>query len=99
MQIVCSQEDDEDGIQQAFFSVINIIDKIKGAECPETKSLVVIITERKAIEILITSHSCRLLPWNEDFNRIHLLTDTFKQNICIHFDYKDEWEIWKREKW
>ncbi len=67
LQIVCSQGDDEDGIRQAFFSVINIIDKIKGSECPETKSLVVIITERKAIEILLTSHRCRLLPRNEDF--------------------------------
>ena len=65
-QILRNCEDAEDAVQQAFFSIIKIIDKIKGSECPETKSLVVIITERKAIDILRTSHRDQLLPLNED---------------------------------
>ena len=65
-QILRNREDSEDAVQQAFFSIIKIIDKIKGSECPETKSLVVIITERKAIDILRTSHRDQLLPLNEE---------------------------------
>ncbi len=65
-QILRNREDAEDAVQQAFFSMIKIIDKINGSECPETKSLVVIITERKAIDILRTSHRNQLLPLNED---------------------------------
>ncbi len=65
-QIVRNREDAEDAVQQAFFSIIKIIEKIGGSECPETKSLVVIITERKAIDILRTSHRNQLLPLNEE---------------------------------
>ena len=65
-QIVRNREDAEDAVQQAFFSIIKIIDKIHGSDCPETKSLVVLITERKAIDILRTSHRDQLLPLNEE---------------------------------
>ena len=65
-QILRNREDAEDAVQQAFFSIIKIIDKINGSECPETKSLIVIITERKAIDILRTSHRDQLLPLNEE---------------------------------
>ena len=65
-QILRNREDAEDAVQQAFFSIIKIIDKISGSECPETKSLVVIITERKAIDILRTSHRNQLLTLNEE---------------------------------
>ena len=65
-QVVMNREDAEDAVQQAFVSLIRIIDKIHGSECPETKSLIVLITERKAIDILRTSHRDQLLPLNEE---------------------------------
>lgn len=51
-KILNNQYDAEDAVHQAFVSIIDNLDKIKEADCPETKSYVVIITERKAIDII-----------------------------------------------
>lgn len=47
-----NREDAEDAVQQAFESIAKNIDKISAVDSPQTCSFVLIITERKAIDIL-----------------------------------------------
>lgn len=49
--ILKNNEDAEDAVHQAFVSIIENLEKIDEEVCPKTKSYVVIITERKAIDI------------------------------------------------
>ena len=51
-QVLHNEHDAEDAVHEAFVSIIKNLKKISDVECPKTRSYVVIITERKAIEIL-----------------------------------------------
>lgn len=51
-KILGNHEDAEDAVQKAFLSIIQHFDKIHLVESPQTRSFVVIITERKAIDLL-----------------------------------------------
>ena len=51
-RILNNQFDAEDAVHQAFLSIIDNLDKVREVDCPETRSYVVIITERKAIDII-----------------------------------------------
>ena len=51
-QILQNHHDAEDVVHQAFVSIIENIDKIADIDSPKTRSFVVIITERKAIDML-----------------------------------------------
>lgn len=50
-KIVHNQQDAEDAVHQAFVSIIENLEKIRNVDCPETRSYIVIIVERKAIDI------------------------------------------------
>ena len=50
-QILQNRQDAEDAVHQAFLRVISILEKIEEPCCPKTRALVVIIVERKAIDI------------------------------------------------
>ena len=50
-KILNNKSDSEDVVHQAFLKVIENIHKINEPKCPQTRSLVVIITERKAIDL------------------------------------------------
>ena len=45
-------QDAEDAVHQAFLSILKNFDKISRIDCPETRAFVVIIVERKALDIL-----------------------------------------------
>lgn len=55
-KILCNEQDAEDAVHQAFLAIIRSASKIFSKNfdvmCPKTRSLVVIIVERKAIDIL-----------------------------------------------
>ena len=51
MRILNHEQDAEDAVHQAFVSIIENLDKISEPECPKTRAYVVIITERKALDI------------------------------------------------
>lgn len=51
-KILGSHQDAEDAVQQAFLSIIQNFEKFSLVACPKTRSFVVIITERKAIDLL-----------------------------------------------
>ena len=52
MQILDKKEDAEDAVHQAFVSILENLYKISQVKCPKTRAYVVIITERKALDIL-----------------------------------------------
>ncbi len=45
-------QDAEDAVHQAFLSILKNFNKISAIDCPETRAFVVIIVERKALDIL-----------------------------------------------
>lgn len=50
--IVHNSADAEDAVHQAFLSILENLQKIKEVKSPKTKSYIVIITERKALDII-----------------------------------------------
>ena len=51
-KLLSCREDAEDAVHQAFLSVIENLHKIGEIDCPQTRSFLVIIVERKAIDLL-----------------------------------------------
>lgn len=51
-KILRNEYDAEDAVHQAFLKLAEIIDDVDGTLCARTKSFVIIITERKALDIL-----------------------------------------------
>lgn len=49
-KILGDTRDSEDTVHDAFLKIIEIIDDIKDVESPQTRSLIVTITENKAID-------------------------------------------------
>ena len=51
-EILDNDEDAEDAVHMAFISIAKNISKISDVDCPETRNFIVIIVERKAIDVL-----------------------------------------------
>lgn len=65
-KILSNHYDAEDAVGLAFEAIIRSLDKIGEADCPKTRSFIVLITERKAIDVVKTSHWDKIVPMNED---------------------------------
>lgn len=65
-RILGNPQDAEDAVHQAFVSIIQNIHKFVQIDCPETRSFIVIMTERKAIDLIRIRHSEKILPLHED---------------------------------
>lgn len=65
-RILRNPQDAEDAVHQAFVSIIQNIHKFVQIDCPETRSFIVLMTERKAIDLIRIRHSEKILPLNED---------------------------------
>jgi len=52
MRILNNPHSAEDAVHQAFLSIIENLKKISEVQCPKTRSYIVIIVERKAIDII-----------------------------------------------
>lgn len=65
-QILQNRHDAEDAVHQAFLSVISILERIEDPSCPKTRSLVVIIVERKAIDIYRKRRHVASGEWDEN---------------------------------
>lgn len=50
--ILHNGQDAEDATHQAFLAILNNLDKISEVDCPQTRAYIVIIVERKAIDLL-----------------------------------------------
>lgn len=65
-KILKNHYDAEDAVHQAFVAVIRNLNTIDAIDCSQTRSLVVLITERKAIDILRINHHYQILQLNEE---------------------------------
>lgn len=65
-RILRNEQDAEDAVQQAFFAVIDHLDKFSEAVCPKSRSLAVTIVERKAIDMYRAKQRRAVLPLEED---------------------------------
>ncbi|MCD7927982.1 MAG: sigma-70 family RNA polymerase sigma factor [Oscillospiraceae bacterium] len=54
IEILGQEQDAEDAVQQGFLSAFQNLEKIGQVDSPKTKAFLVVITERKAIDILRT---------------------------------------------
>ena len=81
-QILHHQSDSEDVVHEAFLRVIKIIDKIEEAKCPKTKNLVVIITERIAIDRYRRRKKVQFISLDEEGMDVFSTKDT--ENMEIH---------------
>lgn len=70
--ILSNHFDAEDAVHQAFVAIIRNLQKIGEINCPQTRSFVVLITERKAIDIIRTSHRDKNLPIEEEYTGIEV---------------------------
>lgn len=74
-QLLQNHQDAEDAVHQAFLSILENMDKISDADSPKTRSFVVIITERKAIDMLRRNSRRSTLELNEDIAGIEMPFD------------------------
>lgn len=71
-KILQNHHDAEDAVHQAFISIIENIDKISEVNSPKTRSYIVIITERKAIDLLRKIQKRQTLEFNEDISGVEI---------------------------
>lgn len=65
-RILHNQQDSEDVVHDSFLKIIKIIEKIKTPKSPQTRSLIVIITERTAIDLYRRRQKIREIPLDEE---------------------------------
>lgn len=65
-KILQHREDAEDAVHQAFISIIRNLEKVIEVDSPKTRSYIVIITERKAIDILRQNRRRSEVELNEE---------------------------------
>lgn len=70
--ILQNHHDAEDAVHQAFLSVVQNMEKFSDVESPKTRSLIVLIVERKAIDILRKKQREKLLEIKEDILGIEI---------------------------
>ena len=103
MRILSHQQDAEDAVHQAFVSIIENLDKISEPECPKTRAYVVIITERKALDLARRKSKISQLEFDESMfgtetppletnelaEAILRLPTTYREIILLryHYDY------------
>lgn len=83
--ILHDARDAEDIVHEAFLKIIEILDQIEVVDCPQTKSLIVTITERKSIDLYRRKRGKTFLPFHEEFANAASPseTDTFVTNHAI----------------
>lgn len=59
--------DSEDIVHDAFLKIIEIIDNIGDPKCPQTKALIVTITENKAIDLYRKRQAKTILSFEEEY--------------------------------
>lgn len=60
-------QDAEDTVHEAFLKIIDILNQIEVVDCPQTKSLIVTITENKAIDLYRRKQNKRFLTLEESY--------------------------------
>ena len=71
-KILQNHHDAEDAVHQAFISIIENLDNISEVNSPKTRSYIVIITERKAIDLLRKIQKRQTLEFIEDISGVEI---------------------------
>ena len=71
-KILQNHHDAEDAVHQAFISIIENLDNISEVNSPKTRSYIVIITERKAIDLLRKIQKRQTFEFNEDISGVEI---------------------------
>lgn len=66
-KILMDTKDSEDVVHDSFLKVIDILDKIVDPESPQTRALVVTITENKAIDLYRKRKSIKVVAFDEAY--------------------------------
>lgn len=66
-KILLDSYDAEDAVHEAFLKIVEIIDKIENIESSQTRALVVIITEHKAIDLYRKKRREKVIPFEEEY--------------------------------
>lgn len=74
-RILNNEHDAEDAVQQAFFSILNHLEKISEIQCPQTRSFVVTIVERKAIDLYRAKNRNAAIPLEEEYINVPTAAD------------------------
>ena len=74
-RILGDTRDSEDIVHQAFLKIIDIIERIDEVKCPKTKSLIVTITERTAIDLYRLRKRRSTVSFDEEFINTPAETD------------------------
>ena len=74
-QILNNDHDAEDAVQQAFFTILKNFEKISEIKCPQTRSFVVTIVERKAIDLYRSKNRSTVVSFDEEYINVPAPTD------------------------
>lgn len=66
-KILGDTRDSEDIVHDAFLKIIEIIDNIDDPKCPQTRSLIVTITENRAIDLYRRRQSKAVVSFEEEY--------------------------------
>ena len=62
-----NDHDAEDAVQQALFTIYQNLEKFSEIKCPKSRSFIVTIVERKAIDLYRTKRRDAAIPFEEEF--------------------------------
>ena len=74
-QILNNDHDAEDAVQQAFFTILKNFEKISEIKCPQTRSFVVTIVERKAIDLYRSKNRNAVVSFDEEYVNVPVPAD------------------------
>ena len=66
-KILNNDHDAEDTVQQALFAVYQNLEKFSEIKCPQSRSFIVTIVERKAIDLYRAKQRNAVVPFEEEF--------------------------------
>ena len=66
-KILNNDHDAEDAVQQALFTIYQNLENFSEIKCPKSRSFIVTIVERKAIDLYRTKQRNAVIPFEEEF--------------------------------
>ena len=66
-KILNNDHDAEDAVQQALFTIYQNLEKFSEIKCPQSRSFIVTIVERKAIDLYRAKQRNAVVPFEEEF--------------------------------
>ena len=84
-RILQNEYDSEDAVHQAFLKIAERIEKIDDPKCPKTRSLVVTIVERKAIDTYRARKKQSRLSLDEEYINVPVADELEDVPARLHF--------------